>query len=159
MREIRKKIILIGDIGVGKTSLIKRFVKQEFSDEYLSTIGVRVDKKTIQLEEEIVHLLIWDLAGEIMQNKAYESYIKGAAGIIGVFDITRPSSLKSVKAHMISIESKNPDIEVMLIGNKLDLAEEFNVDLSNISCDFLTSAKTGEKTNEALSQIAKTLIH
>lgn len=158
MREIRKKIILLGDIGVGKTSLIRRFVLQEFSDTYLSTIGVRVDKKTVSLESEIVHLLIWDLAGEIMSNKAYASYLQGAAGVIGVFDLTRPESFDNLNTHLLHIQSNSPDTRVMILANKSDLVTEPEILKFDNKAEFITSAKTGMNVEEAFLSMAQTLI-
>jgi len=154
MREIRKKIILLGSVGVGKTSLIKRFVHQEFSDEYHSTIGVRVDKKTVTFDNVKVHLLIWDLAGEILVNKAYKAYMKGSEGVIGVFDVSRKKSYKMIEENITLVKNLNPNISFKLIGNKIDLVEKEHIDLETFNCDVFSSAKTGENVEQMFHSIA-----
>ena len=78
MSTVSKKIILIGNIGVGKTSLIQRFVHQKFSEEYLSTIGVKVDKKMVQINNRLLSMLIWDVAGDASQKNLNPNYLLGS---------------------------------------------------------------------------------
>jgi len=159
MREIRKKIVTVGSIGVGKTSLIKRFVFSEFKDEYLSTIGVRVDKKTIEFETSKVHLLIWDLAGEIMENKSYQNYLRGASGVIGIFDITRPNTFQDVQEYLRDVKNIQPDTETIVIGNKVDLYDEAHIDLKVFEYDFLTSAKMNNNVEDSFEKMATLLLN
>ncbi len=156
MHEVRKKIILIGSVGVGKTSLIRRFVHQEFTDEYHSTIGVRVDKKTITLDDTKVHLMIWDLAGEILQNKAYQAYLKGSSGIIGIFDVTRPASYQLINESLQNVKGSQELLSIM-VGNKIDLLDE-TTDIHGYDCEYFTSAKTGENVEEMFNLIAQKLV-
>lgn len=162
MQEVRKKIVLLGNIGVGKTSLVKQFVHQKFSDEYLSTIGVRVDMKKIVLKDAIVHLMIWDLAGEILSNKQYHKYIKGASGIFAVFDVTREKSFTTIQQEIEEINETNKDLPTILVGNKIDLIEEHNLTMNQVKtkypCSFYTSAKTGNNVESAFKRVSELLL-
>ena len=154
MQEIRGKIILIGTVGVGKTSLIRRFVHQEFSDEYLSTIGVRVDKKTVELDGKTIHMLIWDLAGEIVNDKAYSTYLKGCKGVIGVFDVTRPTTYTELLHNLNTIKAAFPYLESLIVGNKIDLVENHN-DLNKFETNFFSSALSGHNVENTFTEMAE----
>lgn len=160
MRKIVSKIVLIGSIGVGKTSLVKQFVHSKFDKEYLSTIGVKVDKMTLETGDSIIEMLIWDLAGEIFLSNLFEKYLSGASGIIGVYDVTRPSTQQQLIdiIHKAGLHQKHNNI--ITLGNKIDLIEDAT-DIqsleSSIAHDFLTSAKTGKHVNEAFHHIANTI--
>ncbi len=158
MQDFRAKIILVGPVGVGKSSLIRRFVFQMFSDLYLSTIGVRVDKKTIEVEGKQVHLLIWDLAGEIVNDKAYSNYLKGTDGIIGVFDLNRPQSYIDLQNILIAIQKEFPGLKSLVVGNKKDLIDE-STDLRDLyDYDYLSSAKSGENVELIFEKLAEKVI-
>lgn len=158
MQEYRSKIILVGTVGVGKTSLIRRFVHQLFSDTYLSTIGVRVDKKTIEIDSKKVHMLIWDLAGEIVCNKAYSNYLKGANGLMGVFDLTRPQSYIELQNIMVSITNEHPNLNKVIVGNKMDLLDPKLDCQDKYKLDFCTSAKTGENVELIFKSMASSIL-
>ena len=102
MSIISKKICLVGDFSVGKTSLIRRFVENKFSDRYLSTVGVKISRKSIEVEtaiaSQLVNLLIWDIEGQTKFQSIATSYLKGASGSIIVADITRPETLEHLSA-------------------------------------------------------------
>ena len=91
MAIIQKKICLLGEFAVGKTSLIRRYVEDKFSDKYLSSIGVKVSRKNVELGDDTVKLLIWDLAGG--EDYTQSSYLMGAAGALLVCDVTRADTL------------------------------------------------------------------
>lgn len=157
MQEIRAKVVLIGSIGVGKTSLVERFVHQKFSNNYLSSIGVRVDSKDVQLNHAKVKLLIWDLAGEIYLSNQYKNYIKGAAGVMLVFDITRPDTYDNIKTVADDISKSHPQISVVIIANKSDLREDPQFKdyiQEGQEFDFLTSAKTGEEVELVFEKLS-----
>lgn len=158
MQEFRSKIILVGTVGVGKTSLIRRFVYQLFSDTYLSTIGVRVDKKTIIVDSKKVHLMVWDLAGEIISNKAYSSYLRGSQGILGVFDVTRPNSYVELQDIMLSITKENPKLNKIIVGNKVDLLSDPNSCVEKYETNFCTSAKTGKNVDLIFEEMANLIL-
>ena len=86
---MQKKILLVGDFGVGKSSLVERFVHNRFSHEYQSTIGVVISKKTLSIENTELKLMIWDVAGSREISEVPASYYLGCAGILFVFDLTR----------------------------------------------------------------------
>jgi len=90
---IQKKICLLGGFGVGKTSLVSRFVHSIFSDKYLTTVGVKIEKKSLVLNEQELDLVIWDLYGEDDFQKVRMSYLRGASGYLLVADGTRRTTL------------------------------------------------------------------
>lgn len=90
--KISKKVILLGHFGVGKTSLVKRFVVQKFSEEYQTTIGVKINK--VVIGDHHLTMILWDIEGGKSQQHLPPSYFAGAHGIIYVFDLTRPSTWK-----------------------------------------------------------------
>lgn len=159
---ISKKVILVGHFGVGKTSLIRRFVHQKFSDDYLTTIGVKIDKKVLNLDEMEVTLIIWDIAGETNQAKIPKSYQLGAHGVLYVFDISRPSTYQNLNEQLDYLKGVLPNAPVKVIGNKKDLLSEEKQQevLKTIDHDgiYTTSAKTGEAVEEIFSELAKAMV-
>ena len=85
-QKVSKKIVLLGNFGVGKTSMIKKFVHNMFSDKYLTTIGVSIEKKSIELKGIELNLIIWDIAGEKELSSINDAYLKGTDGTIFVFE-------------------------------------------------------------------------
>lgn len=156
---LSKKVILVGHFGVGKTWLIRRFVHQKFSDDYLTTIGVKIDKKVIDLGEMEVTLIIWDIAGETNQAKIPKSYQLGAHGVLYVFDITRPSTYQNLDEQLNYLKEVLPGAPVQIIANKKDLAspEKQKEVLSEINLRGIhtTSAKTGENVEKIFKLLAR----
>ena len=141
---IRKKILLLGDFHVGKTSLIRRYVDNTFDDSYLTTIGVKISKKQIRLEDEIYELLIWDIEGATPQKKIPQSYFRGASGAIFVADVSREESIRNLKEHIRDFQEINQHESYVIAYNKADLLSENqqkNFPLNKNA--FLTSAKEG----------------
>lgn len=159
MQQVSKKVILVGNFGVGKTSLVRRFVHQTFSDEYLTTLGVRIDKKVVNLPQVTVNMILWDVAGEVSQTKVPTSYYLGSHGVIYVFDLQRPSSVENIKADIDFIRSKLPKAPICVIGNKKDLLSDAELNAVkqklNVEVSFFTSAKTGENVEAMFELIAK----
>ncbi|MCP4763396.1 MAG: GTP-binding protein [archaeon] len=163
------KIIVVGDYQVGKTSLIRRYVDDSFSDNYISTIGVDITKKTIVLSDECsVNFLIWDIGGQMKQMAPYRKrFYTGANAIFVVFDKTRKSTIENVKLWLDDFpqDLKNSAPKI-LIGNKNDLIYDFKVTTEetseyskNYGMEFIeTSAKTGENVEEAFKFIAYKVI-
>lgn len=117
----QKKVCLLGAFSVGKTSLIKRFVKSIFDEKYLTTVGVKIDKKLLQVNGQDVQLMIWDLAGEDDFYKMNTSYLRGAAGYILVVDPTRPVTADvALGVHQKAREFLG-DVPVVVALNKADL--------------------------------------
>lgn len=159
---ISKKVILTGSFGVGKTSLFTRFIYQDFSDKYLTTIGVKVNKKDISVDDRDISLLLWDIAGEVSQDKVPISYFLGAAGIVYVVDLSRPSTFVNMRNDLAFLKEKLPDATIIVVANKRDLlddvAYEALYDSVEQKWDFVTSAKTGENVETMFMDLGKKLL-
>lgn len=161
---IQKKICLLGASSVGKTSLVKQFVEGIFNEKYLTTIGVKIDKKMVSVENKQVQLMIWDIEGNDRYNAFQERYLRGAAGYIIVVDQTRVSSLsEGLDIHTLARQVTH--CPAILAINKNDLAETWrlddneNIDYQNLfDRHFTTSAKTGEHVDEMFLAMAKLLL-
>jgi small GTP-binding protein len=164
MRTIQKKVCLLGDFAVGKTSLIRRYVEGRFDDKYLTTVGVVVSRKAIIRSDLALNLLIWDLAGG--RDFSQSGYLLGAAGALIACDLTRAITLASFQTYVAQVRQVNPNIAVVLLGNKNDLFEERAVSDEQIlsianqlnAPVLLTSAKSGENVESAFSTLADALL-
>lgn len=157
-----KKIIVLGHFGVGKTSLIRRFVEDSFSDNYKVSIGVHITKKVVEITvKNSISLILWDLEGTDDVNSIRSSYLLGTHGAIFVFDVTRPSTFTHLQNDLEVLKTKMPKIPCLVVGNKIDLVvvSELKQLLKqqNISTHFLTSAKTGDEVNRLFFDLAKLL--
>lgn len=159
---VSKKVILIGHFGVGKSSLVQRFVHQKFSDKYITTIGVKIDKKIVTVDGFQVTMIIWDIAGEDSQQKVPTSYRLGAHGALYVFDISRPSTYENLQAELEYLEGIIPGIPVQILANKSDLLseEEKQEIIGGLPRNdvFETSAKSGLHVEEAFALLAKSMV-
>ncbi|MEP5613658.1 MAG: Rab family GTPase, partial [Cyclobacteriaceae bacterium] len=108
--EISKKVVIAGYFGVGKTSLVKRFVHEKFSDQYLTTIGVKIDKKTIDVNGTSINMILWDIAGEQSASKIPKNYFMGAHGLLYVFDLSREETYQNLSDQVFEITKDNPKI-------------------------------------------------
>ncbi len=157
-----KKIVLLGHFGVGKTSLLRRYVDSEFSEDYLVTVGVHVKKKVIQLKGEEITLIIWDVEGNTSLKKARNSYLLRAHGFLYVFDLTRPETFANLDEEMVFLETNFPSIPIQLVGNKKDVIENTErmsfFETPEFSKCMFTSAKTGEQVEGLFLQIAQSTI-
>ncbi len=160
MREVRKKIVLLGNVGVGKTSLFSKFLYDEFSKIYLSSVGVQVDKRVVEIDDTKVILMVWDLAGEIFESKMYTNYLRGAHGVLGVFDTTRASSLAQTIVQIGQVQESMPECQSVIIGNKMDLLSDAQkAELkAKPEVSLLTSAKTGEQVEAAFLSVATKML-
>lgn len=159
---LSKKVILTGSFGVGKTSLFERFINNKFEDKYLTTIGVKVGKKLVNTENGELSMMIWDIAGEVAQNKVPTSYFLGTSGIIYVFDVTRPSTYGNLAQDIEYLKSVNKLTTIKIVGNKKDLIEEEAMEklLKEIPLpvDLFTSAKTGENVDTLFHDFALEMV-
>lgn len=159
--EVSKKVIVAGHFGVGKSSLIKQFIHEKFSDQYMTTIGVKIDKKIVEVNGASINMIIWDIAGESSAMKIPKKYFMGAHGLIYVFDLTRPETYEGISEDIFEVTKDNPSIPSIVLGNKSDLVEhDFIEEIKDeIGMEFnLTSAKTGENVEDAFKTLAKEMI-
>jgi small GTP-binding protein len=156
---ISKKVILTGSFGVGKSSLFNRFIDDRFDERYLTTVGVKVNSKTIEIDGQMVTLLLWDIAGEARQDKVPPAYFLGSAGIIYVFDLSRPMTKDHLEYDLEYLKNLLPFSATRIVGNKADLVTPEQladiIKTMTLKPDVITSAKTGERVNELFYGLAK----
>jgi len=161
------KLVLIGDSGVGKSCLLLRFADDNFTDSYISTIGVDFRFRTIVIEKKTVKLQIWDTAGQERFRTITSAYYRGADGIIMVYDVTSLESFDHVEEWLSEVDRyANENTSKLLIGNKADLIDEKQVTeetaqkfADKLGISFLeTSAKTSTNVDNAFLTMAKELI-
>lgn len=156
---IAKKVLLVGNFGVGKTSLIRRFVLNEFSEDYISTIGVRVSTKIVSIDNEQIKLLIWDVAGTSGNEKVPKAYFLGASAAMYVFDLSREETYLNIKNQIDVVRELSGLNALTVVGNKKDLVTENEInqilDKLEISVDLITSAKDDANVEDAFIALAK----
>ena len=158
---MKVKVCFIGDAGVGKTSLIKRYVLDVFDDRYIATIGTKVTKKIVEVEEggsqTKVMMLIWDIMGQKgFRELLREAYFFGAHGAIAVCDLTNRETLEELRYWIKALTDVAGDVPIVFAGNKADLENEAvatESDLGDLADKyeaeaFMTSAKTGQNVEE-----------
>ena len=161
---IQKKICLLGAFSVGKTSLIKRYVNSMFDDKYLTTVGVKVDKREMTVNDQDVKLMIWDLAGEDDYSSLQKSYLRGASGFILVIDGTRPGSLDTAMQIAKTAKDTLGDVPFVTALNKADLEEQWRltesslVELNENYNPLRTSAKTGQNVELLFQNLATQML-
>ena len=161
------KILTIGESGVGKTCILRRFVENKFLKNHLATIGIDFKTKTLIINKQEIKLKIWDTAGQERFRNITTQYYKGADGIVLIYDVTDDASYEKIRDWMEQIlaNTKREDIGLVLLGNKCDmepravseeqgnkLAEELNVNY------FETSALNGNGINEAFESLTKDIM-
>jgi small GTP-binding protein len=167
---ISKKICMLGDFSVGKTSLIHRFVDRQFSDQYLSTVGVKISRKTVecqlleQKKQVNIQLLIWDLEGNTKFKAVTPTYLQGASSAVVVADINRQVTIDHISDHIQCFLSVNPKGFVIVALNKSDLIDEETRKKylesiamkapDKIIATYSTSAKTGLCVDEIFQKLA-----
>jgi len=166
MQLIQKKICLLGDFAVGKTSLVRRYVEGSFNDNYLSTIGVKISRKVLAREDYQLSLIIWDLAGGEAFAGHDRNYLRGAAGALLVCDLTRPETMQIFSTYARQLHEINPNACMVVAGNKSDLVGGNALNHSDLDalCQsinspyLLTSAKTGNNVEKTLELLADMLV-
>ncbi len=158
---VQKKVCILGGFSVGKTSLIRRYVERIFSETYITTVGVKIDKKTLDLAGRLVSLILWDVAGEDDMASFRITYLRGAAGYLLVADGTRPSTLDVALALRERVEAACGPLPFALLVNKNDLSQDWAVsgaDLEGLRQKGWwvrpSSARTGEGVEDAFKDLA-----
>jgi len=167
-REYAFKLILGGDGGVGKTSMVHRFVEDSFQSDYKATIGTSIMKKECNFTglESSVRFVIWDLAGQTQFRRIRKSYLTNAEAGILVYDVTRKKTYENVKNWYDEIKEVTPQISLILVGNKIDLEDQKEISqeegeklAKELGISYIeTSAKTGENIDEAFKMLALEII-
>jgi hypothetical protein len=162
---IQKKVCMVGAFATGKTSLVARFVSSIYSEVYQTTVGVKIDKKSISLADREVNLLLWDVQGEDDFQKLRLSYLRGLSGYLLVVDGTRSATLEKAFDLQKIIEETVGTVPFILILNKSDLLDEWEIDatateeLSKKGWIVIQgSAKTGLGVEEAFLTLAKKMV-
>lgn len=173
MLSLSKKVCLLGDFAVGKTSLVRRFIYDLFDDRYISTIGVKVSRKTIHVarEQDVVELtiMLWDLAGSEEFNHMRATYLRGASGVLLVGDLTRPATFASLPGYVVDLDQPGSRLPFLLAANKVDLLSNSNGDRSVLSSVealaadlqaplYLTSALTGDEVEQAFRRLGRMMV-
>jgi small GTP-binding protein len=158
---LQKKICMLGSFSVGKTSLVRRFVESIFSEVYLTSIGVKVDKKVVHVNNQDVTLVLWDIHGEDVYQKIHMSYLRGMSGYLLVIDGTRRQTLEDALALNQRVTEEVGKVPAILVLNKSDLVEKWEIDSARESelaaagwIILRTSAKTGASVEQPFSQLA-----
>ncbi len=167
-KHVKAKVCLVGDIGVGKTSLVRRFVLDTFDDRYIATIGTKVTKKTVPCTwrggPAVMDLVVWDIMGEKgFRQLLKESYFEGAHGVLAVCDLTRRDTLADLYTWIDLTKANAGGVPFVFLGNKADLRSKVVVqepELAAIAQNqgapyMFASAKTGLNVEGAFQGLAE----
>ncbi|MBH8551672.1 GTP-binding protein [Nostocaceae cyanobacterium CENA357] len=162
---IQKKICMVGAFATGKTSLVARFVHSIFSERYYTTVGVKIDKKVVSIQENKLNFILWDLYGEDEFQKVRMSYLRGSSGYLLVVDGTRHSTLEKAFNLQIRVEDAIGQVPFILVLNKWDMTEEWEIENSEIDAVIQkgwsvikTSAKNGLGVEEVFQTLAEKVL-
>ena len=162
---LQKKICMLGTFAVGKTSLIRRFVESIYSEEYHTTIGVKIDKKVVRVNEKELTLVLWDIYGRDDFQSLRMDYLRGMSGYLLVADGTRKSTVNEAFSIALDIEKEFAKIPFVFLLNKVDLKDEWEVgvDLEKQIGErgwtvMRSSAKTGEAVEAAFDKLAQNVL-
>ena len=164
--EIKFKILVLGDSSVGKTTLLLKYVDGYFPTLYVATIGVEFKTKKINVDGIDITLQIWDTAGQERFRSVTKSFLKGADGIIYVYDVTNKESFDNLKTWINTAEESITDFKKIIIGNKIDIEDKKKVSTEMLEkfCEkqnlkgLETSAKNGTNVNEMFELLTKMII-
>jgi len=158
---IQKKICMVGVFATGKTSLVQRFIYSKFSEKYHSTVGVKIDRKEIEVAGTQVNLLLWDLAGQDKFHNVQGSYLRGSSGIFFVVDGTRRETLTELAGLRALVRESVGEVPAVIAINKADLEEQWQLGQGDFDSLFgegrhvlKTSAKSGVGVEEAFLWLA-----
>jgi small GTP-binding protein len=162
---LQKKVCMLGSFSVGKSSLVRRFVESIFSEQYHTSIGVKVDKKVVRAKDRDVTLVLWDIHGEDVFQKVQISYLRGMSGYLLVADGTRRQTLEDALTLANRVTETMGKIPAVLVLNKSDLAAQWEIDPdreARLAADgwsvLRTSAKTGESVEQVFSQLTLAML-
>jgi len=165
MKSFSAKTLLIGDGAVGKTALIKQYVKGEFTGDYKPTIGVDIFTKDIQIDDVQLSISIWDIAGQKKFELFRKSFFAGAKAALVVFDHTRPETFDTVETDWLrDLLGISGNVPFVLVGNKIDLGKQVDQDkidalTSKHDVTFIeTSALNNTNVEDAFLNIAKAIL-
>ncbi len=171
--KMKAKVCLVGERAVGKTSLVRRFVLDEFDDRYIRTLGTKVSKKELDIVREDLdtefemNMTIWDIMGEkTFTDLLKEAFFTGASGVLAVCDLTRKDTLKELKGWIDGVYGVAGEVPIVILGNKSDLRKRKALtkkDLDRMSKKYkskayLTSAKTGAHVEDVFRQLAENIV-
>ena len=169
-KKLMKKVCLLGDGAVGKTSLIRKFVFDRFEDKYIMTFGTKVSKKQVDITRNGVDysltFLIWDILGQRVHNNLHAAYYKGASAAFVVCDTTRRETLDNMNEWISVFRSVNNNAPLILLGNKSDLVDDAQfgaTELAELASKYsvpnhVTSAKTGVHVEESFLELGNSVI-
>ncbi|MGD9096755.1 MAG: Rab family GTPase [Desulfobacterales bacterium] len=158
---IKKKVCMLGAFAVGKTSLVRRFVHSIFSEKYQTTVGVKIDKKTVARDGGPVDLILWDIHGEDAFQTVRTSYLRGAAGILIVVDGTRRATLDTAFDLQRRARETVGNVPIVFVFNKSDLAAKWELDeatIERLQQEGITTVKTSAKTGRAVPETFEMLV-
>jgi small GTP-binding protein len=162
---VQKKICMLGAFAVGKTSLVARFVTSMFSEKYLSTVGVKVDKKQVTVDGRSLTLMLWDISGQDDFHTVQPSHLRGMSGYLLVVDGTRRATLEVARQLQQKAAEAVGPVPFILLLNKVDLADQWEIDepvffkLADQGWRVVkTSAKTGEGVEQAFHMLAQAML-
>ena len=162
---LRKKICMLGSFAVGKTSLVRRYVESIYSDAYHTTVGVKIDKKTVQVGPREVNLVLWDLYGEDDFQKMKWSYVRGSSGYLLIADGTRRLTVQKAMELEEAVRREIGSLPFIFVLNKADLSSTWEID-SNLESELSAkgwhilraSAKTGENVEAAFLKLTEKML-
>ncbi|MFX0003716.1 MAG: Rab family GTPase [Candidatus Hodarchaeota archaeon] len=166
-RSILLKVVTAGEGGVGKTTLLYRYIEGRFLADTRMTIGVEFFLKELNVEDKKILLQVWDFGGQDHFRPLLKNYARGAKGALLLFDLTRPSSLDLIEQWVNICRQENPDIPIIFLGTKFDLKEQITIE-DDFALKFKEeygffeylkiSSKTGENVQLAFELLAKELV-
>lgn len=162
---LQKKICMIGTFAVGKTSLVRRFVESIYSDEYHTTIGVKIDKKVVRVNDKELTLVLWDIYGRDDFQSLRMDYLRGMSGYLLVADGTRRSTVDEALSIAQDIGKEFARVPFVFLLNKSDLKDEWEVG-AELEKEIVargwavmrSSAKTGEAVDAAFETLAQNML-
>jgi len=164
-------VIIIGDYGVGKSTLISKFVENRFRDQYIPTLGVQISRKSLDINDSHIDLMIWDIAGQDQFLNVRKRFYQESEGYLIVFDTTRKSSLDHIGRWYQEVlkYTGTTNTPFIIVANKIDLKDDIVVDDDeiistlienemNVKMIIKTSAKDGTNVDDAFKTLGKTIL-